>query len=133
MKEINRETIYDLPVHDSDFLGVKISQNDSGETDLILTIAFCKGEFEDLTDYSNVISSEGHTSFVFINCDWININTFCNRTQRDSVDYIEFKKGTSQLEQYNAQKDKEHIEVVFASGSNIECVVRRIELTKVVL
>lgn len=129
MKEIDRESIYDLPVHDSDFLGLKISQNDSGETNLILTIAFCKGEFDDLTDYSKVISPEGHTSFLFINCDWININTFCNRTQRDSVDYIEFKNNSSQLEQYNAKNDKKHIEVVFVSGSRIECIVKRIELT----
>jgi len=129
MEEISIETIYDLPVHDSDFLGVKISQNDSGETDLSLTIAFCKGEFEGLTDYSTVISPEGHTSLVFVNCCWININTFCNMTQRDSVDYIEFKKDTSQLEQYNTQNDKEHIEVVFVSGSRIECIMTRIKLT----
>ncbi|MBU0682202.1 MAG: hypothetical protein KKD73_12355 [Proteobacteria bacterium] len=128
MKEINIETIYDLPVHDSDFLGMKISQNDSGETELSLTIAFCKGEFEDLPEHSGVISPEGHMAFVFNNCEWININTFCNRTQRDSIDYIEFKKDTPELKQYNPQKGNKHIMVVFTSGSKIECISKSIEL-----
>lgn len=131
MKEINSETICYLPVHDSDFLGVEISQNDSGETELILAITFCKGEFEDLAEYSDDISPEGHAYFVFTNCEWININTFCNRTQRDSIDYIEFKKDTSELEQYSTQNDKKHVEVVFVSGSKIECIVKSLVLTQV--
>lgn len=131
MKEINIETIYDLPVHDSDFLGMKISQNDSGETELCLTIGFCKGEFEGLPEYSNVISHEGHIAFMFNNCEWININTFCNRTQRDSVDYIEFKNDTPELKQYNPRKNNKHVVVVFTSGSKIECIVKRIELAKI--
>ena len=132
MKEINRETICNLPFHDSDFLGMKISQNDSGDTDLILNIAFCKGEFEDLADYSNVISPEGHVSLVFAGCELININTFCNRAQRDAVDYIEFKKDTSLLEQNNIRKDKGCIEVVFVSGSTIDCIANKILLSQIV-
>jgi hypothetical protein len=122
MKEINNETIYDLPIHDSVFLGMKISQNDYGETELCLAITFCKGEFENLTEYSNVISPEGNSSLVFTNCEWININTFCNRTQRDSLDYIEFKKDTPEIKQRKVQKNKNHVEVVFTSGSKIECI-----------
>ena len=46
MKEINKETIYDLPIHDSDFLGIHISQNDRGVIDLYLDIIFCKDELK---------------------------------------------------------------------------------------
>lgn len=130
MKEINNKNIYNLPFHDSTFSGMEISQNDYGETELCLAITFCKGEFENLTEYSSVISSDGNSSIIFANCEWININTFCNRTQRDSVDYIEFKKDTFVLKQYKAQKDKEHVEVVFASGSKIECIAKCLLLSK---
>lgn len=130
MKKINRETIYDLPVHDSDFLGMKILQGDNGETELSLDIGFCKGEFEKLADYSSVISPEGSTTLMFTCCDWINISTFCNRAQRDSVDYVDFKEDTAELKQSNASKGKEHIVVHFTSGSKIECIYKCLRLKK---
>lgn len=130
MKKINKANIYDLPVHDSDFLGIRLLQDDSGETELSLDIGFCKGEFEKLADYSSVISSEGNATLLFTCCDWVNISTFCNRTQRDSVDYIDFKKDTAELKQYNVPKDKEHIVVYFTSGSKIECIYKSLRLKK---
>lgn len=133
MKDINRETIYNLPFHDSNFLGMKISQNDNGDTDLILNIAFCKGEFEDLADYSNVISPEGCVSIVFAGCELININTFCNGAKRDAIDYIEFNKDTSLSEKNNIRKDKGCIEVVFVSGSTIDCIANKVQLSQVIV
>ena len=130
MKEINRETIYDLPIHDSEFLGIHISQNDSGVTDLSLDIAFCKGEFEELSDYSGVISTEGYTTFVFTGCDWINVNTFCNRTQRDSVDFVDFKHDTPELKRYSAQEGAEHVIIFFTSGTRVECIFKAATLRK---
>ena len=94
MKEINKETIYDLPIHDSDFLGIHILQNDCCVTDLYLDIIFCKDGFEEISDYSNFIPTEGYTTLAFIGCDWINVETFCNRIQRDSIDFIDFKHNT---------------------------------------
>lgn len=130
MKEITKETIYDLPVHDADFLWMKISQNNMGETELSLAISFCKGEYESLTGYSDLITPEGLTLFVFSGCEWITNNFFCNRTQRDSIDSIEFKNDTPELVQYSPQKDSTHIEVLFTSGSKIECIVNKVLLTQ---
>lgn len=130
MKKISREIVYELPVHDSSFLGMEILQKDNGETDLCLNIAFCDGEFDDLTEYSTVISREGNASFLFANCEWIHINTVCNRSQRDSIDYFEFKVDSPELDKYSSSKGKEHVEVVFVSGSKLECIVDYIELVQ---
>ena len=128
MKEINKETIYDLPVHDSDFLGIHISQNDHGVTDLSLDVIFCKDELEKLSDYSDFISTEGYTTFAFIGCDWIAVDIFCNRIQRDSIDFIDFKQDTPELKKYNAQDKAIHVVIFFTSGTKIECIAQNATL-----
>lgn len=118
MIEISRENIYDFPIHDSEILEIRISQDDCGETDLSLDIAFCKGEFEKLSDYSNVISVEGYATFIFTCCDWINVNTLCNRTQRDSVDFVDFQHDTPELKRYSTHDASKHI--IFVSQAEQE-------------
>ena len=128
MKEINKETIYDLPIHDSDFLGIHISQNDRGVTDLYLDIIFCKDEFEEISNYSNFISTEGYTTLVFIGCDWINVETFCHRIQRDSIDFIDFRHNTPELKKYSSQDKAVHLVIFFTSGTKIECISKKVML-----
>ena len=124
MKKLDEQSIQHLPFHDSDFLGVKIIQTDEGETDLALNIAFYKGEFESLSeDYMKVIRPDGSASLLFKGCDWIKINTVCNRSQRDEVDYIQFIHNSP-----NLKKGRQHVEVIFISGSKLECVAEKIEL-----
>ena len=124
MKRIDEKSIQCLPFHDSDFRGLKINQKDNGETDLILNLAFYKGEFESLSeDYLKAIELDGTASLLFENCDWINIHTVCNRLQRDEIDFIQFVHDLP-----NLVEGKKHIEVVFISGSKLECVANKIEL-----
>lgn len=131
MKEITQKIINDeLPVHDSDFLEYKIIQENSGETQLALKIAFCEGEFEHLQqDFTSIIRPNGAASFVFKNCWWVNINIICNTTKRDAVDYIKFIKNSSKLKGYDLGEDFNHVEVVFVSGSRLECIAENVVLT----
>ena len=124
MKTLDAESIRYLPFHDSDFLGIRIIQSDEGETDLILNIAFYEGEFEGLSeDYLNIINPDGTASLFFKACDRININAVCNRSQRDEIDFIQFIKDAD-----NLIDGKKHVEVIFISGSKIECMAERVEL-----
>ena len=126
MKKLSKKSIQYLPFHDSDFLGIKIIQSDEGETDLVLNIAFYKGEYESLSeDYLKVLRPDGTASVLFKACDWININTVCNRSQRDEIDFIQFKNDSP-----NLKKGQKHIEVVFISGSKLECVSEEVELRR---
>ena len=130
MKVLTQKNIQnDLPVHDSDFLGYKVLQKDNGETDLVLDIAFCEGEFDDLDeDYKDIIKSDGTASFLFLNCWWINIGIICNITQRDSIDYIQFLSNSKKLKELNAKKEIKHVEVIFISGSKLECISENVAL-----
>lgn len=128
MKEVNKETIYDLPIHDSDFLGMHISQNDRGVTDLFLDVMLCKEDLEKASDYSDIISTEGYTTFAFIGCDWIDIDAFCNRIQRDSIDFIDFKHDTLELKKYSAKDRMIHVIIFFTSGTKIECIAKNVIL-----
>ena len=124
MIKLDEKSIYNLPFHDSDFLGIKISQRDNGETDLLLYISFCKNEFEDLSkEYLEIIKSDGSVSLLFENCQWFNLNFFSNRTQRDEIDYIQFLTDSKTLK--DGQK---YIEVVFTSGSKLECIAEKFDL-----
>jgi len=126
MKKLNEKSIQNLPFHDSDLLGVKILQNDEGKTDLILNIAFYKGEFESLSkDYLKIIKPNGAASLLFNDCRWININAICNRTQRDEIDYIQFLSGSP-----NLKDGQKHVEVIFISGSKLECFVKDLSLSE---
>ena len=104
MKEINKETIYDLPIHDSDFLGIHILQNDCCVTDLYLDIIFCKDGFEEISDYSNFIPTEGYTTLAFIGCDWINVETFCNKKRSGS--FVVYTRARHRYEAYAYQRDQ---------------------------
>jgi hypothetical protein len=106
VKEVDERNIYDLPVHDSDFLGINISQNVNGNTDVTLSIVFCEGELEDLVEYIEVIKPNGFTSFVFKNCELIKLNTICNRAQRDSIDYIQFLDPSSNPKELSSKRGK---------------------------
>lgn len=125
MKTLDEKSIQYLPFHDSDFLGIKIIQSDEGETDLILNIAFYEGEFESLSeDYLNVIKTDGTASILFKACNRININAVCNRSQRDEIDFINFIQDSPSL-----KEDQKHVEVIFISGSKLECIAEKVELS----
>ena len=127
MKVLNSNNINNLPFHDSDFSGITFSQNNKGKTDLILNINFCAGEFENITEYSNIIRSDGAASLLFADCYLIKCNFICNVTQRDSIDYIKFADKASIPKEF---KIKNQLEVVFNSGSKIECIAESISLIK---
>ncbi|MCP3686108.1 MAG: hypothetical protein GY861_25965, partial [bacterium] len=107
MQKLTQKNINDLPMHDSDFIGYSVSQKDNGQTKLILSIAFCEGEYEDLNQNSKF------ASLIFENCWWINKNIICNRTQRDSIDYIRVLLESQELKRFDKKSGLKHIEIVF--------------------
>lgn len=127
MKVLNSNNINKLPFHDSDFLGITFSQNDKGKTDIILNIRFYAGEFENISEYSKIIRSNGAASILFEDCYLIKCDFTCNMTQRDSIDYIRFSDESSIPKKFKA---KNRLEIVFNSGSKIECIADVISLVK---
>nr|WP_320191890.1 hypothetical protein [uncultured Desulfobacter sp.] len=124
MKTLTVETLHTLPFHDSDFLGLKITQQDDGATDLTISIAFYEGEFENLdSELSSIINSEGKASLLFQNCEEISISAYYTVEQRDAFDYINI--FNNDVKQENTSR---HIEVVFISGSKIKCMTKSIIL-----
>ena len=126
MKNLDKKTIYNLPFHDSNLLGAKISQKDNGETDLLLCISFCRTEFEDLSnEYLEINKSDGSVALLFETCQQINFNFICDRTQRDEIDYIQFLTDSVNLKQ-----GQKHVEVIFISGSKLECIAEKVVLVE---
>ena len=124
MKHLNVETINTLPFHDSDFLGLKITQQDDGVADLTISFSFYEGEFDDIdSELRNIVSSDGKASLLLQKCEEISITTYYTRDQRDEFDYIRI------LNEDVAQDNTiSYIEVVFISGSKIKCINRGIIL-----
>lgn len=124
MKPLNVKTLNTLPFHDSDFLGLKITQQDDGVTDLTISVAFYEGEFEDIdSELSSIISSDGKASLLFQNCEEMSISSYYTRDQRDEFDYIRIlNEGVTQ------ENASGYIEVVFISGSKIKCMTKSIVL-----
>jgi hypothetical protein len=121
MELIDKDIINDLPIHDSDFIAVRILQHENGETDLIVDICFYMGEYEELEEkWLKLVDSNGRASFFIKNCLSVKVSLFCDNTQRDLFDYI-------QIEELQNEK-KECIVINFVSGSKIECTADLISL-----
>ena len=124
MKILNEKSIQNLPFHDSDFHGVQIIQTDEGETDLVIDITFYVGEYECLSkDYQKVIKNDGSASILFKNCELIKIHGIYKRAQRDEIDFVQYVSDLPGL-----KKAMNHVEVVFTSGSRLECVTEKMGL-----
>jgi len=124
LKPLNVDFLNTLPFHDSDFLGLKISQQDDGVTDLTISIAFYEAEFEEIdTDFGSIIDSDGKASLLLQGCEEVSIRSYYTKEQRDEFDYIRILDEA--VEQEN---DTKCIEVVFISGSKIKCMTKNILL-----
>lgn len=129
MYELDQETIYDLPFHDSDFHGTTIKQEDNGNTNLIIKITLFDEELSDLNaDLLEHIKKSGKVSILLKNCKWIRINVVSNITQRDTVNSIEILKNTPKMNEFSFNTIHKHVVVTLNSGTKIESLTEKIAL-----
>ncbi len=125
MRSLTQEDIYNLPIHDSRFLGYKIFQKDRGFTEINLSFIFCDGEYEDLK--WNNSKPEKYGSFIIEDCMQINSKMICDSIPpRDALDSVEIISESPLLDQYSKKSTLKHIKVVFISGSQLECIAKNI-------
>lgn len=130
MKAINEKDIQELPFHDSDFISLCVIQEENGNTNVEVRIVFGKGEFEALDDYLAYIGNNGAASIIFNNCRRVDLQLFANRLQADYIDYLQFMQPGVPFDTVECKKDSKIIEVVFVSGSRLQCIAEECYLAK---
>lgn len=131
MQELNQKRLNQLPIHDSDFLELSISQRETGEIDILLQIILYEDEYNDLCRYKEMLGSKGKMCFLFKDCTSINYITYAGITQRDCIDYINIFEDTRK------NNHRKQIEIVMNSGIKLICeadavmVVKEIDTTPV--
>jgi hypothetical protein len=117
--KLDENIVHDLPVHDSDVMEITIFRNKENGMDMALHIAFCEGEYEELSDYSSSITPDGLTFLIFKNCKSVKMNANYGSIQGDLIDYIELCKSDKDRNYYQG-------EIIFISGSKLECLAESV-------
>ena len=119
MVKLDEKSIHDLPVHDADFIGLTIEQEDSFAIILTIHLLFNKEELDGMEQIYTAEIVNNASSITFKNCQQIEIVLNGSRAHRDEIDYIEIiAVGGSQ----------KRIVVHLISGSLIRCMSESVEL-----
>ncbi len=125
MRSLTQKNIYNLPLHDSKFLGYKIFQKDRDFTEINISFVFCDGEYEDLK--WNNREPEKYGSLIIQDCMQINSKMICDSLPPgDALDYVDILSESPLLDQYSKNLTLKHIKVIFISGSQLECIAKDI-------
>lgn len=124
MHRLDQKNIYHLPIHDASFIKLSVYQGDTGEIDILIYIAFCEGEYEDLHQYSTVIGPNGESCFLLKDCTYINYSSYEGMAQRDSIDFVNISEITER------KKLRKQVEILMVSGMKLACVATEVFLVK---
>ena len=129
MYVLNNNNIYELPIHDSDLLGINIFQSSQGLTHIKLGISFYSEELHLLDKrIIELLGQNNDADLLISNCSRIKFDGYYNTDALDLFDFVELSREHSLLEEHANKISNRHISITFISGSVLECIYEKIGL-----
>lgn len=130
MINLTKEQIKRFPIHDSEFHGIEVLQDQGGVSELQLEFLLHSDEVESAND---VLNTEKHFSekslMCFQNLWWSSYTGFFNCSNRDIVDGIAIVENSPIVQKQTAVVELNHFVIEFISGSKLECVCEKVCLS----
>ncbi len=113
---IDKETINEIPVHDSTVRHIKYYKNSAGDPELEIKLLLDPKEIIELSDeIKSNICNNGGCRLIISNCKSITTNINCMYSGREEIDYIEINRQGS---------DWKEIVITMISGSIWKCTAK---------